>query len=800
MLRLSAGDDGFERRFITRFDPDFWTVNFPRPMMAAVTTPGGEALDVTLVFYRQSDLAGLIWESEDRFDHPLLAYETRRDYRGVVFSFRWQSSGILPLDAINGPTLTIEGRDAAGSPRSWFVRLWNYAEGAPEDAVVTLDFDDLDGGFLLPQEADPVYPGDIDRLFISMVPPAFDSASDAPLVGGAAEAQVSLRDIRVTGGQAELALQDDYIRPHATRVANGYDDVFNVTPARVLRNVLQLGYRDWLTHYVGMSHYYALAWDAAESRFIIDPGLPALNAATAAWHADYFARLARFGSKLVLSLSYELFYENAPVDWAQRAHDGAPALTGWEPPSTLVSPTNDAALGYLESVYAAFGDLMQAAGLPAVFQIGEPWWWTTFRPAGAAPNDMTNARVPHFYDDATLALYPVETGLPVPARHMTTDEIPTPEQVIFLDWLGEKLGASTLRLRDFLKNRYAGAEVTLLFFTPQVLDPLEPMLQRANYPMQQWAYPAFDFFQVEDYDHVIGGLWAAHARDIDRVMADLGYPASNVHFFAGFVLLAEDSAIWRNIARALDDGARRDFAELFVWAYPQIQRDGVVLTDRLESSDMAGFHEVRLPDRISFGSSDGPVYSTEVVVTASGYEQRNRNWRDARADYDIATGIQTAEDLKALTAFFRARAGRAYGFRFKDWADYSSAGHGQDPSPFDQPLGTGDGVTTAFQLVKQYGDDESPAARDIVKPVDGTVRVAVNGVETVEGWSCNPASGIVTFDAPPAPGSALTAGFEFDVPVRFDMDRLSVSLEAFEAGEANSIRLVEIRIGEMDLA
>lgn len=796
MLRLSTGDDGFERRFITRFDPDFWTVNFPRPMMAAVTTPGGEALDVTLVFYRRNDLAGLIWESEDRYDHPLLAYETRRDYRGVIFRFRWRSSGIRPLDAVNGPTLTIEGRDAAGNPRGWFVRLWNYAEGAPEDAVITLDFDNLDGGFLLPQEADPVYPGDIDRLFISMVPPGFDGASDAPLDSGAADAQVSLSEIRVTGGQAELALRDDYIRPHATRIANGYDDVFNLSPARVLRNALQLGYRDWMTHYVGMSHYYALAWDAGEARYIIDPALPALNAATVAWHADYFARLARFGFRLVLSLSYELFYANAPADWAQRAHDGAPALTGWEPPSTLVSPTNDAALGYLESVYAAFGDLMQAAGLPPVFQIGEPWWWTTFRPAGAAPNDATNARVPHFYDDATLTLFSAETGLPVPERHMTTDETPSPEQAVYLDWLGGKLGESTLRLRDFLTHRYAGAEVTLLFFTPQVLDPEEPMLQRANYPVQLWAYPAFDFIQIEDYDHVIDGLWAAHARDLDRIMTELGYPPDKVQFFAGFVLLAEDSAIWRNIARALEDGARRGFAELFVWAYPQIQRDGVVITDKSELDDMAGFHEIRLPDRISFGSSGGPVYSTEIVVTASGYEQRNRNWQDARAEYDIATGIQTADDLQALTAFFRARAGRAYGFRFKDWADFSSAAEGQAVSPFDQPLGTGDGVTAGFQLGKLYGDAASPSWRSIVKPVDGTVRVAVNGAEATGGWTCDPATGVVVFAQPPAAGDVLSAGFEFDIPVRFDADRLSVSLEAFEAGQANGIRLVEIRIGE----
>ena len=124
---------------IGRFDPRFWTVNFPRPMMAAVTTTADDALRVDAVFYKADDLAGLIWEAEDRFDHPLLRYATQRDFRRCRLSFRWRSGGVLPLDAINGPTLTIEGRDASGTAQSWYVRLWNYATGTPEDADVAIE-------------------------------------------------------------------------------------------------------------------------------------------------------------------------------------------------------------------------------------------------------------------------------------------------------------------------------------------------------------------------------------------------------------------------------------------------------------------------------------------------------------------------------------------------------------------------------------------------------------------------------------------------------------------------------------
>ena len=126
---FAKAGDAQQHAHLKRFDPAYWTVNFPRPMMASVVTPSDHGLRVDAVFYRANDLAGLIWASEDTGDHPLLAYETQRDYRGLTLSFRWHSSGVLPLDAVNGPTLTIEGRDANGAVRSWFVRLWNYADG-----------------------------------------------------------------------------------------------------------------------------------------------------------------------------------------------------------------------------------------------------------------------------------------------------------------------------------------------------------------------------------------------------------------------------------------------------------------------------------------------------------------------------------------------------------------------------------------------------------------------------------------------------------------------------------------------
>lgn len=355
--------------WLTRFDARYWTVNFPRPMMAAVTTPAADALRVDAVFYGEGDLAGLIWEAEDRHDHPLLRYEAARDFRGCVLRFRWRSGGCKPLDAVHGPTLTIEGRDEAGSPRAWYVRLWNYASGTAEDAEVRLDFASLDGGFLLPGEADPVWAGDVDRMFVSLVAPGYTGA-DVPLAGPA-EGWVELTGIACDGPGAVLAVGEAVVPPHGLRIASGYDDSYHLTPARLLGNALHLGYRGSIVHYVGMSHFFRLAG----GKVVEGAGFGPLNVATRAWHRDFAARARALGYEVIWSLSYELFDAHCPDAWKQRAADGSPGLTGWVPPSALLSPANGAAMAYLRAVARAFLGIAVEAGLAPRFQVGEPWWW-----------------------------------------------------------------------------------------------------------------------------------------------------------------------------------------------------------------------------------------------------------------------------------------------------------------------------------------------------------------------------------------------------------------------------------------
>lgn len=205
------------------------------------------------------------------------------------------------------------------------------------------------------------------------------------------------------------------------------------------------------------------------------------------------------------------------------------------------------------------------------------------------------------------------------------------------------------------------------------------------------------------------------------------------------------------------------------------------------------FHEVRFPDDVSRGARGGPERRTQIVELASGDEERNGSWANSRRRYDVAYGIRRADDLAAVVAFFEARNGRLHGFRFKDWADHKSCLPSQTPGPTDQLIGIGDGTITTFQLVKRYVSGSQNWTRTITKPVTGTVRVALDGTEQFGGWAVDTTTGVVTFDSAPAEGAAITAGFAFDVPVRFDTDALDVTLDLERLGSITSIPLLEIR-------
>ncbi|MXO65500.1 DUF2460 domain-containing protein [Altericroceibacterium endophyticum] len=767
---LARSREGQTHDFIQRFDPRFWTVDFPRPVMAAVVTTAPDALRVEGEFHNQNDLAGLIWDSEDRLDHPLLAYDTLRDYSRTTLSFRWRSSGLVPLDAANGPTLTIEGRDEGGAATQWYVRLWNYAEGSGEDAAIRLPFSDLASGWSSESGA-PVNPADIDRMFISLAPAGYDPDTAAPLparVNGWAE----LSDIRCEGHHAMLRIGDVMVPPHDIGMATAYDDSYNQTPQRLLRTMRGLGYRGRLIHYCGMSHFFRLA--ESDTKLLADPS-GALCTPAELWHQSFFQACKKHALQPIISLSYELFAAHCPEEWQQRTYDGEAALTGWQPPSALLSPAHPQAMQWLKNAAQHFVTLAASEELPLLFQIGEPWWWVT-----------SDGRI-CLYDDAS------RTALGGNPPEITDMRAPLDEaQKQLLDDAGALLASSTAALRDAVRSATGEAEceVLLLTFTPTVFDPEMPELYRANLPTG-WASPAFDRLQLEDYDWLTAGADALRRDAYHRVNARLSYPVEQQDYLAGFVLDPADAEpFWPRITAGLEEAAARGITQRFVWALPQITRDGFTLFTPAEDHTMQAFDDLTYPLPLGLDASVSPEFSTSVVVTASGHERRNSLWSDARMHFDVGPGIRSENDLRVLIAFFRARRGAARGFRLTDPFDHSSHIHNGLPTMLDQVIAIGDGQIARFPLIKRYGSGDEPQIRRITRPRADTVSVSVDGVQSAfeleeGGW--------ITLAHTPPEGAVIRAGFLFDVPVRFAEDRLDITGVNFTAGEAPSVPLVEIR-------
>ncbi|WP_420002996.1 phage distal tail protein, Rcc01695 family [Arenibacterium sp. LLYu02] len=208
------------------------------------------------------------------------------------------------------------------------------------------------------------------------------------------------------------------------------------------------------------------------------------------------------------------------------------------------------------------------------------------------------------------------------------------------------------------------------------------------------------------------------------------------------------------------------------------------------------FHEVRFPETLSFGSVGGPERRTDVVTLANGFEERNTPWAHARRRYDAGLGLRSLQDIAQLIAFFEARQGQLHGFRWKDWTDYASAQPGAEVTFEDQEIAVADGATTVFQLAKLYRSGPHSYLRPISKPVAGSVRLGIDNEALVEGidYDLDLTTGQVTLGYAPEIGRVIKAGFEFDVPVRFDTDRIQTSVASFQAGEAPNVPVVEVRV------
>lgn len=551
-----------ETTSIRRFEPRYWTIDHPLSASASIVENDSAGFTVSATLRTRNCIVGVKWQSEDKWSPAPFRYQRSYNYTGVILEFDYDIVGLPSLYDVHGLVLSV--KDSADN--SYFVRLANYVvRGTGLRGAVRLNFTGAPvyGGYNIyasDQRTDIPW-NDVVEMFIGIAAPEYNQTAE-PLAAPR-EVTLTISNVNVTGQNTDLQIAGFDMPDHALRLCEGYDDAYNLTPTRIVETNIRLGYREWYVIYIGASHLHDLAWSASEDGLRVSAKNP-VSEPSRRWFKAMFAELKAKGFKCVVSQSYEILLDFCPEAWRQRAADGTPAKTGWNPPSTLISPTNSSAMGYLLSVARWMMEAQASIGADLYYQIGEPWWWD---------GSYTNSG-PCFYDDSAVAAYEAEVGpVPTPWIASINEEMGTREP--YCAWLGQKLGMSVNWLHAQVKARFPSVTTLTLMFTPQILMPGAPMMTMTNFPTTYFKSSNFDILQLEDYDWVTGQEWELHEKSISAGTDALGFPLDRIHYFAGFNLNAEDAATnWPRIHRAAQDGFEWGVAEVHVWARPQVWRDG----------------------------------------------------------------------------------------------------------------------------------------------------------------------------------------------------------------------------------
>ena len=629
-----------------RFDPRYWCVNFNTTAAGSVICTADDALLVTCNFRTDADLIGLYWYSDDTYSHANYRYESNYDYSTTILDFDFVLTNIRALDAVNGPTLTINHLDGTVD----YVRLSNYiTSGTSSAGHVHLAFASVGSGW---DGTGTIDWTTVSNLMLSLVNDSFTAGSGVALVTQEV-GTIAISNITVTG--PTLAQDMTSLAAHDLRMTDGYDDSYPQTPTRFIQQMYQLGYRDWYSIYIGISHHQDVIWDNDESRFVVNPSGRIINDATQAWFNSLLSELQSNGfTKVVISVSYEVVHYLMPSGWQQYDADGHPGLSGWSPPSEFITPSNTAPLNYLADVVKAIFALFPV-GMTQYIQVGEPWWWD---------NSFTTHE-PCFYDSYTIAAYTSETGLPVPKPYLTSTTQSTVGYENFLNWLAQKLGDSTHYIVNQVRQTYPDAASAILFYTPQIFST--PMLQMVNLPINSWSSPQWDILQVEDYEWVINGDWANHETTWTTAETTLGYPLNHIQYFSGFNLQASTSdVVWPNVYRAIDDAYAEGVSQVWVWARPEVFRDGIVwppvpklamqsflITETIIHStprlDDARHDEWLLMSPGNEASLPPPALWKQLRDSLGGFDDHSRVLPDPELSYWRNTGIYSGQNMFVIS-------------------------------------------------------------------------------------------------------------------------------------------------------
>lgn len=744
---------------IRRFEPEFWDLNFNPEAVATIITTGANSFRVRALLRSTRCLIGVYWRSKDIWGHPLCSYKQNVDWRNCVLSFAMTyDAGPVINDSARALVITVT--DMSGKPH--YLYLQNFmTSGSPSSRTGTfsINFSTAQGGLL----ANEPIPWDfIESMYIGFTSTSFDkNAPLAPITETALQVDVSA--ISVTGANVNVPINTGTLTAHALRIADGYADSYAQTPARLVNQLVRLGYRNSVVMYVGFSQFASVSWNVGLARFQIDNAKPFVNVPTQQWFTDYCTKLAANSMGMTVSVSYELLASWVPNAWIQKDWKGQNSESGWSPPSSFVSPCSTTGMNYLRDVSVAFVNLSFLAGATTRYQVGEPWWW-----AGGY-----NDNGPCLYDANTTALYTTETSLPVPTPLLKTnfDDFSAPAQTAYVSWLRGKLGTSTLFLRNAVKAARPTVDCGVLFYTPTITNPITPLVKAYSFPQTEWTSPAWDFIQVEDYEVVEYGNFFQMRLDLDVPIKDLGYALSRCEYFSGFNLLPATTFIWQKLDFAIWLAQNvKSYPSSLVWARPQVFRDGWVFNQDQWASYAAAQAAPTLPifpsiATLGWSVKRSPRFRNNISKHVSGKEIRSPNaahpvW-EFELNYDVLFGGPTgAQTYQSMLSFYQSMSGQSGKFVFTD-PEFGAA--------IAQFIATGDGFRTTWPLVRTVGG----AYEEPIGWLVNITEVRINGIlqspATYVAWY-NDKYPSVKFNTAPANTAVVTASYNYAFVCRFTND------------------------------
>lgn len=564
----------YPKRRTTLFKPMYWKINGPSTESFS-TISKGDILHVTMVCRTTTGLCGLRWVSEDKGSHKGLAYEKRPTYAGTKMRFSVTVSGNTPdfSNVDNAPTLTVNHSDKTVQ----YIPLYRYAtiSNNGKTALIEIDFDTVRAGFDL---TETVRLDDIDEMFFSIVSNHYrEGVAFAPLPTPETITW-DMKFLPVDQSVSSMRVGNLRVAPHDIGMCTSYDDLYHLSPERVVHDMYMLGYRGLVDHYVGMSHYYHALWHADLNGWRVDTTTP-LNAATVKWHEAFYEHLKRYKYEVVNSVSWELMSTVCPPTWVQQDWDSNPAATGYTPPSWLISPSSTEGIGYIKSIMLAFSKIANDKGLVPNIQMGEPWWWYNVA-----------TKRPCIYDYPTKLAFNQATGLY--AEDIGTYDKPntSPTITAYIDFVRKLLGDKVLECVRAVKAVYPTAKTTAMPFLPSIIGM--GVMEQINLPTAQYSNDNLDIYFTECYDWLLKGELNRSLDAVTIPMERMGWAPSKIHYLSGFVpdpVLApiygfdpegpwiED--VWKLIVGSINLMAQHyPGVRNYIWAYPQVMTHSLVVT------------------------------------------------------------------------------------------------------------------------------------------------------------------------------------------------------------------------------